>query len=431
MTTRSDSWGNYPKVTQNKTILGWRSDSLPIGTTTILPYGLGRSYGDVCLNDGGQVVSSETLTHLIAFDRNKGTITCEAGLSLAAMLEIIVPYGWFLPVSPGTKFVTVGGAIANDVHGKNHHVAGTFGAHITELWVKRSDGSEIYCTPYQNQELLNATIAGLGLTGFITKATIQLKKVPSAFIDLETIPLHNLDEFFSVSRDSDKTFEYTVAWIDCLKPGKGIFFRGNHADITEKAKSKKPFFSVPFYLPSWTLSTPAVKLFNYCYYTKNVQGLKSRRVHYDPFFYPLDSVHHWNRMYGKRGFLQFQCVVPKGDASKSIFEILSVVSKAGKGSFLAVLKEFGAIKSPGLLSFPREGTTLCLDFPVQGDKTLHLMKTLHTIVREAHGAIYPAKDAVMSPEEFSEYFPNQGIFRKYIDPKFSSSFWRRVTCVQS
>lgn len=424
------SWGRNPKAEHIVRYLSWRSEKLPVSTESVLPYGVGRSYGDVCLNDKNSIISSERLKHIINFDKEGGIITCEAGITLGELLEIIIPYGWFLPVSPGTKYVTIGGAIANDIHGKNHHRAGTFGSHVNEFWLKRSDGSETYCSPHQQKDLFLATIGGLGLTGFISTATLRLKKVSSAFIDVENLPIQNLDDFFSISRETDMTHEYTVAWIDCLTPGRGIFIRGNHSQTSEIPKTKKTRFIVPFNLPSFALSKFSVKSFNHLYYTVNKNKIGVHKSHYNPFFYPLDSVLLWNRIYGKRGFFQFQCLIPPKDAKEGIFEILQTVSKAGKGSFLAVLKNFGDIPSAGMLSFPRPGSTLCLDFPHEGESTLRLMQKLHSIVTETGGSIYPAKDACMTPDEFNRFYPQWNEFKRYKDPKFSSTFWRRVTCEQ-
>ena len=425
------SWGRYPSAAQEIQSINWASEipqALQAGTA--LAQGLGRSYGDSCLNHGGKLLLTSGLDRFIAFDREHGILECEAGVSLAEILRLTVPQGWFLPVVPGTKFVTVGGAIANDIHGKNHHSAGTFGLHVKSLDLIRSDGSRLRCSAESQAELFAATIAGLGLTGIIVSAVIQLKKISGPWIQMESIKFRGLDEFFSISGESDRTMEYTVAWLDCVSSGKafarGIFMRGNHSARTGSLAIKDGGLVVPCNAPGWCLSRPTVSAFNFVYFHKQLKDRVSQEVGYHPFFFPLDSVRNWNRIYGKRGFVQFQCVVPPQDKHLAIEAILKRVVASGEASFLAVLKEFGDHRSPGMLSFPRPGTTLCLDFPMRGQKTIQLMADLDRLVREARGAMYPAKDACMSPESFKQYFPKSREFEKFIDPAFSSSFWRRV-----
>jgi len=399
-----------------------------IEDSSCLPYGLGRSYGDSCLNEGGALLDCSGLNRILAFDRQSGWLWCEAGVSLADILEIAVPEGWFLPVTPGTKFVTIGGAIANDVHGKNHHRGGTFGNHVTRLDLYRSDWGQVPCSTQQNPDMFFATIGGLGLTGVILSAEVQLNPISGTIIALETLPFHSLDEFVSISNESDASHEYTVAWIDCFSGDKprGIFYRGNHAEEVGKARHGGITARVPFAFPEWVLNHFTIQAFNTVYYGWNALKRGKGKVHYDPFFYPLDSVLRWNLIYGKSGFVQHQCVVPNS-AGGAIEELLRVTKRSGLGSFLAVLKRFGERRSPGLLSFPRPGFTLTLDFPVRKEKTLRLLESLDQIVFEAGGAIYPAKDARMSPAIFESSFPHWRDFRRFIDPKMSSSFWRRVT----
>ena len=430
------SWGNIPVVQQSILKPVWRNSSIPeLDHTTILPYGLGRSYGDSCLNNGGTLCVTSNLNHFISFDSVNGLLRCEAGVSLDEILNLVVPHGWFLPVTPGTKYVTVGGAIANDVHGKNHHVTGTFGCHVTQFELIRSDGSRLICSPDSSQELFSATISGLGLTGLITWAEISLKKISSTMIDLETIRFSNIDEFFELSNESDNDWEYTVSWIDCLATGKdlgrGLFMRGRHADQTDELSPHKPAkLAIPFAMPGFLLNSYSIAAFNNIYYRKNTNIKSQKFVHYDPFFYPLDSIRSWNNMYGKRGFYQYQCVVPIEDGADITRKLLHVISESKQGSFLSVLKKFGNMKSPGMLSFPREGITLALDFQNHGKSTLMLMEILDQIVVAAGGAVYPAKDARMSTSCFQHYYPQWNEFSKYIDPGFSSSFWRRVSATQ-
>ena len=430
------SWGHIPVVQQTILKPVWRNISIPeLDQTTLLPFGLGRSYGDSCLNNGGTLCVTSNLNHFISFDNVNGLLRCEAGVSLDEILKLVVPHGWFLPVTPGTKYVTVGGAIANDVHGKNHHVTGTFGCHVTQFELLRSDGSRLICSPENNPELFAATISGLGLTGLITWAEISLKKINSSFIDSETIRFSNINEFFELSNESDDDWEYTVSWIDCLAKGKdlgrGLFMCGRHADQTHELSTHKlAKLVIPFAMPQFLLNSYSITAFNNIYYRKNSNKKRKQLVHYDPFFYPLDSISRWNNMYGKRGFYQYQCVVPIDDGVEITRKLLQTISDSKQGSFLSVLKKFGNIKSPGMLSFPREGITLALDFPNHGTDTLTLMEKLDKIVVAAGGAVYPAKDARMSAASFQQYYPQWHEFSKYIDPGFSSSFWRRVTAKQ-
>jgi FAD/FMN-containing dehydrogenase len=427
------SWGRYPHVRHNAVYKASWADEIPsivdqVDISGCLPYGLGRSYGDSCLNEGRTLLDCSRLNRILGFDRQTGRLWCEAGVSLADILEVAVPAGWFLPVTPGTKFVTIGGATANDVHGKNHHRSGTFGSHVIGLHLYRSDVEHVACSGNENREMFSATIGGLGLTGVILSAEIQMKPITGNLIAVETLPFCSLDEFISISNESDLSHEYTVAWIDCFsgERPRGIFFRGNHAADSVNTKRKGLSPRVPFAFPEWVLNHLTIQAFNTIYYRWNRLKSGKGNVHFDPFFYPLDSIQDWNLVYGKSGFVQHQCIVPNS-AGKALEEMLRVVKKSGLGSFLAVMKRFGDRRSPGLLSFPRPGITLTLDFPVRGEKTLPLMESLDRIVLEAGGALYPAKDARMSPTMFESSFPNWRDFRRFIDPKLSSSFWRRVT----
>lgn len=431
MTTYA-SWGNIPRVTQEVCLLEHRHACLPAADgKKFLAYGRGRSYGDVCLNDGNIILPTRFLDKYIHFDQGSGVIRCEAGVSLAELFAFIIPRGYFIPVTPGTKYVTIGGMIANDVHGKNHHRAGTFGRHVLKFELLRSDGERLICSATENADYYAATIGGLGLTGLITWAEIQLKAVNSTFIEEETIPFANLAQFMDITADSDERWEYTVAWIDSFAKhqhtGKGVFFRGNHAaaDKAKTAEVSHESVRVPFDFPSWVLNSELLKIFNRLYYAVNTQRQKT--VHYDKFFYPLDGIGAWNKIYGKRGFYQYQCVVPNNDATEVVKELLDICSRSNAGSFLSVLKKFGTVKSPGMLSFPREGYTLALDFPNHGEKTMKLLERLDDVVMRVDGAVYPAKDARMSAESFRRYFPRWQEFSTFIDPGFSSSFWRRVT----
>ena len=428
------SWGNFPHAEQSVERLEWPSDAELVGSGghgTLLPYGYGRSYGDSCLNDGGTLLDTSGLERLIAFDPETGVLRAEAGMSLAQILAFAVPKGFFLPVSPGTKYVSLGGAVANDIHGKNHHRAGTFGRHVRAFELRRSDGTQLICSPTRNTELFRATIGGLGLTGLILWVELELRPIHTALIDNESIKFANLAEFFTVSADSDEAFEYTVAWVDCTAQGKrlgrGLFSRGNHAAVPGPlVSSPPPKLTAPFDAPNQLLNRWTVSAFNAVYYGKQQRKVVAKRSHYEGFFYPLDAVGAWNRIYGPRGFLQYQFVIPYEGDIGLIQEVFERIAASKMGTFLAVLKMFGRLPSPGMLSFPRPGVTLALDFPNEGAKTFALLEGLDQLMREHGGRVYPAKDARMSGASFKTFYPEWREFSRYIDPHFSSSFWRRV-----
>jgi FAD/FMN-containing dehydrogenase len=432
-TKRIFSWGRYPKTAHQYIHKPAWNDQVPqilkeAAPGSLLPYGLGRSYGDSCLNAGRELIDCHRLNRILGFDDSTGVIRCESGTSISDIIDVFLPKGWFLPVTPGTRFVTVGGAIANDVHGKNHHCAGTFGAHVRQIGLHRSNDGLVSCSSEENSDMLRATVGGLGLTGVIAWADIQLKRVASPWIDVESIPFQSLHAFLDISRESNDRFEYTVAWLDCFagKNTRGIFFRGNHA--ADRGKKIRPTrgFKLPFALPAWILNRHSVRAFNTAYYKIHAARKSASVVLYDSFFYPLDSIRQWNLLYGKRGFLQYQCVIPEANV-EAVEELLDRIAHSGMGSFLGVLKQFGSAPAAGMLSFARPGFTLALDFAMRGERTLRLMQELDEVVQQSGGAIYPAKDACMSPALFEASFPRWRGFIPYIDPKMSSSFWRRVT----
>jgi FAD/FMN-containing dehydrogenase len=404
---------------------------MPAGST-VLPFGNGRSYGDSCLNVGGALLQTRSLDRFIHFDRETGVLACEAGVLLADILRIAVPAGWFLPVVPGTCYVTVGGAIANDVHGKNHHRAGTFGLHVRQLELLRSNGERLTCTPTENPQWFAATVGGLGLTGLVTRAELQLRRIHGPRVNLETLRFANLDEFFGLCEEADRNFEYTVAWIDCLGRGKhlgrGILQRANHA--TDEAPGRKAASGkmvVPFAPPVSLVNGASLRLFNTLHYYRQRAGLTRSNGHFQSFFFPLDRIRHWNRLYGPRGFYQYQCVIPTSASREATTELLTTIARSGQGSFLAVLKRFGGASSPGLLSFPQAGVTLALDFPNKGPALERLFVALDNIVSASGGRLYPAKDGRMPGALFRSGFPRWRELAQYIDPLCSSSFWRRVT----
>lgn len=426
------SWGRYPTSSHDIAPLVDVTNRLPEFKGYALPYGNGRSYGDSCQNPGGTLLLTRGLDRFISFDPASGTLCCQSGVTLAEILDVVVPQGWFLPVTPGTRHVTVGGAIANDVHGKNHHRAGNFGHHVTGFELLRSDGERLWCAPGDLTGLFEATVGGLGLTGVITCAELRMKRIPGPWMETESTRFDGLDDFFALSRQSSANHEYTVAWIDCLAPpkslGRGHFLCGNHASCLSDFRPAEPSskFSIPVTPPFSLVNKLTLRPFNFLYYHRQRQRRRREAMHYAPYFYPLDGIRDWNRIYGPRGFLQHQCVLPPVNAQDAIAELLREIRRSGSGSFLAVLKEFGNIPSLGLLSFPRAGTTLALDFPNTGPDVFKLLDRLDAIVSSAEGAIYPAKDARMSGSHFRKAFPEWERFQCYIDPRFSSGFWRRV-----
>ncbi len=429
-----ESWGRYPNHRAKLIPLHWQSDFPAITQNVhdgILPVGMGRSYGDVCLLNEGNLLVTTGMNRLLAFDDVTGVLTAESGITLAQILDFAVPRGFFLPVTPGTKYVTLGGAIANDIHGKNHHIAGTFGAHVPAFELVRSDGSRRICSTTENPELYAATIGGLGLTGLITWAQLRLRPIVSRKVDYEGIQFHGVDEFLDLTNQSGH-IEYTVSWVDVTSTGKnfarGIFMQGDHSEVPGPLTvSAEPKLVFPFEAPGFALNPLSVSLFNSAFFHKQVHKRVVALQDYEPFFYPLDKVLHWNRMYGKGGLLQFQYVIPWDNAREGTIAILQEVAKSGLASFLAVLKAFGDVPSPGLMSFPRPGITLALDFPIKPDRSFPLFHRLAEMTRELGGRLYPAKDAAMTAEQFQAFYPQWQQFAQYRDPQITSSFWERVT----
>lgn len=391
-----------------------------------LAHGMGRSYGDVCLNPGGVLWLTTGMDRFVAFDEATGRLTCEAGLVLRDLQRITMPRGWGLAVTPGTQMITVGGAIANDVHGKNHHVCGTFGDHVTRVRLLRTDGETIDCGPDLRPDWFAATVGGLGLTGVVLEAEIQLRRVPGPWLETETLPYAGLEEFFALSDGSEAGWEHTVSWIDCMaKERRGLFMRGNPAVDQRRAEPDTKTRTMPIVPPVSLVNRLSLKPFNATYYALKKRA--GRAVsHYQSFLYPLDNLLEWNRMYGPHGFFQYQSVVPRAVGRDATGAMLDVIARSGDGSFLAVLKTFGDRESCGMLSFPRPGVTLALDFPNRGVATERLFERLDAIVREAGGRIYPAKDARMPRDLFESGYPRLAEFSRYRDPGISSAMSRRL-----
>lgn len=393
-----------------------------------LAHGMGRSYGDVCLNPQGLLWMTTSLNHFIAFNESTGRLICEAGVLLQEIQRLFVPRGWMLPVTPGTQLVTVGGAIANDVHGKNHVLCGSFGHHVERIKLVRTTGEVIECGPHLRTEWFEATVGGLGLTGVIVEAQLRLRRVASPWLEVQTIPYGHLEDFFRLVDESGENWEHTVAWIDCLsQKHRGVFTRGNFSKTCEALSvPRNRQRRVPWTPPLSLVNSLSLRLFNHVYYRRKQHCPAQTRVHYEPFFYPLDNVLEWNRLYGPHGFFQYQSVVPWVTAKEAIARMLKTIAYYKMGSFLAVLKVFGDRQSLGLLSFPQPGVTLALDFPNHGKKVQTLFEQLDTIVLEAGGRLYPAKDACMSRRIFEAGYPKISEFLKYRDWGISSALSRRL-----
>ena len=431
-------WGNYPTVdatvksfsnTKNlRKVLSEFQNSITRG--------LGRCYGDSALWQN--IISSLKLNRMLEFKEYAGILTCEAGVSLKEILEVFVPRGWFLPVTPGTKFVTVGGAIAADVHGKNHHKEGTFSDHLLSVKIMLPDGSILRCSETENPEILKAICGGMGLTGIILHATFKLRKIETAFIKQKTVKARDINEIMNLFKKHDSS-TYSVAWIDCLATGnslgRSILILGEHAMVDDLKGlnisegpldvKKKKKFTIPFTLPDFVLNQFTARAFNALYYTSSSQK-RCSIVDYDTFFYPLDRVNNWNKLYGSTGFTQYQCVLPKQVSQKGLKEILNMISTSGIGSFLAILKLMGPANS-NLISFPMEGYTLALDFPITA-KLFPFLDELDKIVLEYGGRLYLAKDARMSGEMFRNSYPGA---QKFIDFKHKIDPETKLRSLQS
>lgn len=401
------------------------------GRDLLLAYGNGRSYGDSCQIQNGMLVDMRAHSGIVQFDAATGILEAKSGTLLPAVVAEAAPHGYFLPVVPGTQFVTVGGAIANDVHGKNHHRRGTFGCHVEELDLLRSDGQVYRCSPAQNARLYFATIGGMGLTGLILSAKLRLMRVPSLDVMESVTPFASLDAYLDQADAADAQNEYAVAWIDQLaggrRAGRGLLMTANHVEGGGRAAdTAPPRLSVPFQPPFSVLNRPFLTAFNAAYRLRRAGGASSRHASYRSFFFPLDGVADWNRLYGPKGLFQHQSVIPHDAARETLPRLLAATRKAGQASFLTVLKRFGMLRSPGMLSFPRPGYTLTLDFPNRGERTLALLKELDAITVDAGGGVNPYKDARMSAATFAATFPDWQRLEFMRDPAFVSSFWART-----
>lgn len=425
-------WGRYPRVEAEIAYPHSPTQcSKEVGdAVSLIARGLGRSYGDSSLAD--QVLCTRYLDHFQAFDESTGLLTCSAGVSLNDILQVFVPRGWFLPVTPGTRHVTVGGAIASDVHGKNHHVDGSFGDHVASIELLLGNGERVQGSPANNPDLFHATCGGMGLTGIILSATLRLKPIRSSTIVETTIKAPNLDAVL-VAFEENAATNYSVAWIDCLARGKNLgrslLMLGEHTDEGPLTVQAKKPLEVPFDMPANLLNHATVKAFNTLQYWKTRQTRRTRRILFEPFFYPLDVVADWNRLYGTPGFIQYQFVLPKASGVAGLRKALELIAASGRGSFLAVLKAFGK-GNQNLLSFPTEGYTLALDFKAE-PAVFQLLDQLDKLVLDHGGRLYLAKDARMSEATFKAGYPRWQEFEKIRDRyhaigKFASIQSRRL-----
>jgi FAD/FMN-containing dehydrogenase len=438
------AWGRLTHDLHDVQVLTDRTHVAPVlaARQPGLAFGNGRSYGDVCLNPNGPLWHTTGLNKLIAFDDSSGRLVCEAGVLLRDIQRLFVPRGWMLPVTPGTQLITVGGAIANDVHGKNHHAVGSFGDHVLGLSLARTSGEVLQLDWANTPALLSATVGGMGLTGVIVTVELQLRRVGSPWLRTETLPYQGLSAFFELADASEHDWEHTVSWIDCLagKTARGIFMRANHMTAEEAAampslnaalavhqrKVQGKPLRMPFVPPISLVNGLSLKPFNAMYYQLQKMKRGFDVAHYEPFSYPLDNLQDWNRMYGPRGFYQYQSVVPREVGQPAVQAMLDAIAASGEGSFLAVLKTFGNREAKGMLSFPQPGVTLALDFPNRGERTLKLFERLDAIVREAHGRLYMAKDARMPRDLFEAGYPRLSEFATHRDAGISSAMSRRL-----
>lgn len=406
------SWGNYPK--HNCTVFRFENPLVLREVINhhddLIAYGNGRSYGDSALSSN--LIDLRPYRYFLDFDENNAVLECQAGVLLAEILEVFLPRGWFLPVTPGTKLITVGGAIASDIHGKNHHTAGSFSDHLLDFHLMLPDGNIVTCSPDENVDLFRATCGGMGLTGVILDARIRLKPIHSAMIDQVVIKTGNLKETFEAFEQYKKV-AYSVAWIDCLakgeRLGRCLLITGEHATDGALLYQNREKLSIPFTLPSFTLNNLTVKAFNTLYYGKARKGVSRQQVTIDHFFYPLDAIGHWNRIYGNNGFTQYQFVLPREESYRGLERILARIAASGKGSFLAVLKLFGK-GNDNWLSFPLKGYTLALDFKIEPG-LFKLLTELDKLVLEHGGRFYLTKDARVAKENFEPGYPDIDKFR--------------------
>lgn len=420
-------WGRYP-VVEGEERLAEDLEAASASRTVVLSRGLGRSYGDASLPPPGGhlVLGTQLADRILSFDESTGLLRAEAGFALTELNRIFYPRGWASPVSPGTQYVTLAGMVASDVHGKNHHVAGCFGEHVRSLRMRLADGRVVEVSDDHEPELFRATLGGMGLTGHILEVAVQLERIPSAWVWRESEQVEDLESLVRRLQSDSREWPFTMSWVDCLQKGKamgrGIVMRGRWAS-KEEAPPRPPVMgtriAVPFDLPQCVLGHWSVRLFNLAYFRRHGSGVRRGIVHPQAFFYPLDAIRQWNRLYGKRGFTQYQCVLPVDEAGKSYRDLFTALSCNGGASFLSVVKDCGA-EGKGMMSFPRPGISVALDLPMHGARTQRLVDELNEIVIAAGGRIYLAKDALTRPEHLRAMEPRLEAFnavRRRWDPE--------------
>jgi decaprenylphospho-beta-D-ribofuranose 2-oxidase len=444
-TERLAGWGNYPvercHVARPWSVESLRSSVLDRGQPDLIPRGMGRAYGDAALNRDRGVILGDSLNHLLSFDEATGVLECEAGVSLAEIIDHLLPRGWRLPTTPGTKYITIGGAIAADVHGKNHHRDGSFGDYVLDFRLLIASGEQITCSRDRNDDVFWATLGGMGLTGCVISARVQLVRAETAYVAVDFRRTSDLDETLDCFGTTDRAYRYSVAWIDCLATGRSlgrsVLMLGEDArpdDLPEPLRARpldlprKRQKSVPLPMPATVLNRLVVKCFNHVYYASHPDG--RRILDHDSFFYPLDGVHHWNRIYGRRGFVQYQALFPPETSRQGLIRLLERVAGEQRASFLAVLKSSGPA-SGGMLSYLYPGHTLAMDFPNTGDDLLAALRGIDRILLDHGGRVYLAKDAVTTPESFREMYPRLPEFlevkhRVDSENRFASTLSRRL-----
>jgi FAD/FMN-containing dehydrogenase len=436
------NWGKFPEIEADVFEFNNTQKYVELvqAHRQLIPRGMGRCYGDSALNKN--ILSTLKLNHLLAFDADKGILTCEAGVTFEEIIRLFIPQGWFMPVTPGTKFITVGGAIASDIHGKNHHARGTFSDHVYWMEIITPQGETITCSKTEHAELFALTCGGMGLTGLITKVCFQMAAVETSYIRQEAIKAKNLDEIMRVFEDSG-SWTNSVAWIDCLAKGKSlgksIMTRGEFAKVSElktAAQKKNPLKThqsgklfLPFDFPSFTINSLTVKAFNFLYYNKQFKSLQNSIVHYETFYYPLDGILHWNRIYGKNGFTQYQFVLPPEKSREGLIAIIEKIGQRKMGSFLTVLKLFGE-QADNYIRFPKGGYTLAIDFKID-KRVWAFLDELDELVLKFGGRVYLTKDVRMKQEMLLQSYPQAQSFIdkiKLLDPdfKFSSVQSQRI-----
>lgn len=435
-------WGRYPvqecELRRPERYAGLLEDQSPR-----IARGQGRSYGDAALNGDGLVLLTERVNRMLKFDSERGVLHAESGVALAELMRCLVPRGWFPKVTPGTQYASLGGCVAADVHGKNHHRDGTFSESVKELVLLTADGKRLRCSPGRNSGAFWATVGGMGLTGTIGEVALSLRPIESAYLVAEHHPTGNLDETLAYLDDDVFDDQYTVAWIDGMAVGdslgRGVFMRGHHAalsDLPAQIRNNpleipgRGAHRVPVDLPGWFMNSLFLQAFNALYYRRQGARQTPFVIDYASFFHPLDAIGDWNRLYGRSGFIQYQCVVPSESGRDTLHGILERLVSEGHGSFLAVLKKFGA-EGRGLLSFPKPGYTLAVDIPRPGEKLFEILNELDREVANSGGRVYLAKDARLNPDMFRIMYPRYAEWyrmKQDLDPDwvFCSSLSRRL-----